>query len=238
MTAHQPNPTPCPNCGAPQSSAARFCAECGAAASDPGAVSPDPPTKQQTLKLLQAERDIPDLQLPLGSNSEPVETASNLPAGSPPEPRRGLIVKILVAVCVLAAVAVLALNDQGTHQSLTTRTQAYSALQSQLKATRATLGDTVTQLVGVKSNLTSTESALTTTKAALVAKQQDLTGVQNNLNDAKSSLTIKSGQVETLKNCLNGVMIALRDYANADYAGTVAALDAVQVSCTSANALL
>ena len=230
MTAHQPISASCHNCNATLDSAARFCAECGAEAADPAAFSPDPPTQQQTLRLMLAEQESPDLQQPLGSTSKPVETPSALPAGSPNTNRKGLIVTTIAAVSVLAVVAVLALNDYGTHQSLARSMQAYSTSQSQLKNTRTTLQDTVSQLTGVKSNLTSTQSALTTSKAALVSMQQNLTGVQNNLNDAKSSLTIKSGQVETLKSCLNGVMIALGDYANADYAGTIAALDAVQVS--------
>jgi hypothetical protein len=238
MTAQQPTSASCHSCGAAQDLTTRFCAECGAAAAGPGAASSGPLTQHSTPTLMLAVRESPDLQPPFGATSEPLHTASVLPPNSPHKPRRGLAVKILAAASVLAAVAGLAWNDQSTHQRLTKNTIAYSASQSQLKTTRTTLANTVTQLTGVKSNLTSTESALTTTKAALLAKEQDLTGVQNNLNDAKSNLTIKAGQVETLKNCLTGVMIALRDYANADYSGTIAALDSVHVSCTTANKLL
>ena len=79
---------------------------------------------------------------------------------------------------------------------------------------------------------------LATTQKGLAAKEQDLTGVRNSLTDAKSSITMKSGQIETLKNCLRGVSIALTDYANGDYAGTIAALDAVRGSCDSASKMM
>jgi hypothetical protein len=51
-------------------------------------------------------------------------------------------------------------------------------------------------------------------------------------------VTIQAGQIETLKSCLSGVSIALSDLASGDYSGTIAALEAVQVSCHSAYALL
>lgn len=242
MTESQTTSASCHSCGAAQGSEERFCAECGAAAGDSRGVVSDPQTlktigQQQTVVVL-AEREESDLPAPLPSTSEPVEMTSDLVQGRPRKLPWRLIVKALAAASVLAAVAVLALNDYGTHQRLTRSVGAYTTSQSKLLGTRVQLADTVTRLTGVQNNLASTESSLTTTKQALAAKVQDLAGVRNNLTDVKSNLTIKSGQIETLKSCLNGVSIALRDYANGDYAGTISALNAVQVSCHSAYALL
>ena len=246
MPENQPSSTIC-SCGAEQATDARFCAECGDAVAHPGALSTDLPTQQLTAghhTMLLAKLPGQSVLSPLLSTIEPVEMAAGVPHDAPHKPRRWLIVKGLVAVLVLTAVALLAINDFGTHQELAKSRGAFSASQTHLQSTQVKLADTVTQLTGAKSNLASTEATLTTTKATLTttqktlaAKVQELSGVRNNLTDVKSSLTIKSGQIETLKSCLNGVSIALRDLANGDYAGTISALDAVQVSCDSAFAM-
>ena len=245
MPRRRTTPPSCHSGGAAKGADERFCAECGVAAVEPATVSADLTehlTEQdQTLMLMLTGPEASGLQMPPGSPPESPAEDPGLPKGATRLLRRSLVVKtlaVLTVLTVLAAVGVLALNDQGTHQRLTRSSQALKASQAQLKATRVKLADTVTQLTGVKTDLASTQTTLTTTKKALAAKEQDLRGVQNNLSDVKSSLTIKSGQVETLKSCLNGVSIALRDYANGDYAGTVSALGAVQVSCNSAYALL
>jgi septal ring factor EnvC (AmiA/AmiB activator) len=174
-----------------------------------------------------------------------VESASGLAVGQFRRPRRWrAIVGGVLALSIVAGVAVLALNDWGTHKQLTKSRDAYSASQSRLHETQAELADTVTKLTGVKTDLTSTQSVLATTKKsldakaqALTAKEQELAGVRNNLTDVKSSLTIQSGQIKTLESCLNGVSIALTDVSYNDYSGAASALEAVKVSCNAAFAL-
>lgn len=248
MLETQRHSAACQSCGATQVPETRFCAECGAATANRGAVLADGPTQNlaeehRTMMLTQEPGQ--GIRLTLPSTLEPVEMAAGVPEDAPHRSRRSLIVKGLAGVLVLAAVALLALNDFGTHQQLAQSRGAFSTSQTDLRATQVKLTDTGTELTAVQGKLASTDATLTTTKKTLAttkqtlaAKVQDLAGVRNSLTDVRSSLTIKSGQIETLKSCLNGVSIALRDLANGDYAGTISALNAVQVSCDSAFAML
>jgi hypothetical protein len=220
----------CGGCGAGLGSDARFCAECG-----------------QQVAVAPPNHVVVEIPLPRSvSRPTPWEAGPVMPVLASDErvvakPKRSalrVVAMLALGMTLLAGLAVLSLNDRGTHTRLASSRQAYRTSQVQLKDTQAKLTQTVSELTGTKTDLASTKATLTTVKTELAAKEQDLQGVRNNLADVKSSVTIQAGQIETLKSCLSGVSIALSDLASGDYSGTIAALEAVQVSCNSAYALL
>ena len=172
------------------------------------------------------------LPVPVPPRERPTAAAPLVSAPRPALPRRRwrLLATLVVVLMMLASVAVLALNDKGTHDRLARSRAAFVISQSTLHTTQSSLATT-------QSDLKQAQASLAATKEALTAKQQELAGVRNNLSDVKESLNIKSSQIESLKSCLSGVSIALNDAAYGDYSAAVSALQAVDVSCKAAYAL-
>jgi hypothetical protein len=230
----------CTSCAAVQPADARFCAECGT----PMTRAADGEGLIPSQRAVESIESIENPAEPSVAASAPPVSGNGLPAVGPTS-RRRMMITVVAGVAVLAAVAVLALNDRGTHSRLAASRAAFASSQGHLKATKAELATTVAELIQTKSDLTTANGDLETTKAtlaatqkSLAAKEQDLVGVRNNLNQVKNSVTIQAAQIETLKSCLNGVSIALSDAAYGDYSSAIAALDAVRVSCNAAYDLL
>jgi hypothetical protein len=147
-------------------------------------------------------------------------------------------VAVSVVLLLVAALAVLAVNDTGAHSQL-------SSTRRHLNQTAATLVATQGSLAATNTRLTSTQSALSTANSdkanlqqQLTSTQQELGGVRDTLSSTQSQLNLQAGQLSILKTCLSGVETSFSAVLSGNYSSALAAIDSVQAACQTANSLV
>jgi uncharacterized protein HemX len=157
------------------------------------------------------------------------------PVSAPPVPKRSSSWRergpfIAAGVAALALVVVLV--------------AAYLPARSKLSDTRGELRRAQAELTAANKKAEQAANDLTTRTAerdALQLKYDDvagqLNGAQSSLASSQDRIANQAGQIDVLKSCLNGVATALSYIAEDDYISAGAALDAVEVSCETAESL-
>jgi hypothetical protein len=133
---------------------------------------------------------------------------------------------LLIAASILLIVALLS-----------SAAFAYSGLRSDLRTTEGDLASNKKQLAVTQGDLKSMTSERDGLKTQLSSANNELTGVKTTLTDAQNKVELQSGQIDTLKSCLNGVTSALIYIAEGYFEVAIGALNAVSVSCESADKL-
>lgn len=220
----------CVDCDAEVEEDWHFCRDCGAS------LITEDDDRTKPLAVLRGQSHVGDA----GSDNDHGSPSTPYQVERRPEnerealaghrPRWVMATTVALALILIFAVSLLAVNDGGTHQVLSQTRANLTSTNHRLSTTEARLKTTSSQLDAVTKDRDSLS-------LQVLAQSSQVNGLQNSLSNAQQQVNLQAGQISILKSCLSGVATALNDVAIGDYVSATSALDAVQVSCQSSAAL-
>jgi hypothetical protein len=247
----------CPSCGKDVDPEWRFCGACaaelGGATAHDDEPTPGADALQRGSQLPDATAEVLPLPIapiaavaseeaarPRPPAPEQETVADAAPGRTRPKKRTWELVAAGLVVAGLLATGLIV--HLGTRSALADNRARLASTTRDFDATKAKLSSTINDLNGTRSRLTTTQTDLSTRTrqrdkfhAELDAANVELAGVNSTLDDAQNRVNLQANQIEALKSCLLGVSDALGYAAYEEYASAVAALEAVSVSCDTAN---
>ena len=225
----------CVNCGAETEPSWTFCGACG----DPtNATRQHAPSSSDTSILAEPVPVVtstpPHLSSPTAHAGEHNHVSKRRSSG---RSRIKLLLFSLVPLLLVGLAAAAGYIQQQTQAELDSTHNELTGTRHQLQETSSELTANRTELTQIQAKLSDTANELQATKTRLTNKLEQLSGLRGSLDSAQDRLDLQANQIETLKSCLNGVSNALGYLTYSDFAPALAALQAVEVSCTKAHEL-